>query len=381
MNLICPLCGGSNFDPLGAVPFILEEVLREHKVLGCETCGHTMVDLRAVDDELIAKLYARPLEEEIWGPGGNQPYYEMIEFAGDVLAEVLRRPTPLVADFGYGQGYVLDALKTHFGVPVEALIGYDFAPMPLEGITTEHRDLGRLDEHAEVVRHFDLAFCCHVLEHIPDPRRLLRGLYRHAGPGSYLYLETPDHALLNKEILTGSNQICPQHLHYFTADRLATLAASCGWTVVRQEVSQFDCVPRAQVLLARDGRRDAREATRTFLDYRDGLREALTQSLLAASEASQIAAWGAGTDLILAVSANEELAQRISSARIVLYDRERAGAQLANATILSSDLLVEFPGTIVLTPRPVITRFSMLKVARRLALEERVLDPYSLHED
>ncbi|EJN09793.1 class I SAM-dependent methyltransferase [Herbaspirillum sp. YR522] len=381
MNLTCPLCGGSNFDTLGSVPFFLEEVLREHTVLGCQTCGHTMVDLRMVDDELIRQLYARPLDEEIWGPGGNRPYVEMIEFARDALAEVMQRPTPLIADFGYGQGYVLGALRDDFGVPPQALVGYDFVPLPVAGITTEHRNLGQLDEHAQVERHFDLAFCCHVLEHIPDPRRLLRGLYRHAGPGSYLYLETPDHALINKEILTGSNQICPQHLHYFTADRLAALAASCGWTVVRQEVSQFEFVPRAQVLLSRDGRRDAREATRTFLGYRDGLRGALTQSLLAASESAQVAAWGAGTDLLLAVAANAELAQRIDSGRIVPYDRERAGAMLGDAVIQPSDLLVQFAGTIVVTPRPVITRFSMVKAARRLGVDARVLDPYSLDDD
>lgn len=187
--------------------------------------------------------------------------------------------------------------------------------------------------------------------------------------------------MLNKEILTGSNQICPQHLHYFTADRLAALAASCGWTVVRQEVSQSEFVPRAQVLLARDGRRDAREPTRTFLDYRDSLREGLSQSLLKASEDRQIAAWGAGTDLVMAVAANAELARRISDGRIVPYDRERAGAKLAETVILHSDLLAQFAGTIVVTPRPVITRFSMSKAANRLGLQARVLDPYSFAED
>lgn len=373
----CPICVGEAFAPVGVVPFMLDEVLREHAVMSCQTCGHVMVDLARVDDELIVQLYAQPLDEIVWSQDGALPYEDMVEFAGPALAELMGRAAmPKIVDFGYGRGQVLRAMVERFDVPAAALVGYDFVPIPLDGIATHALRLDTLDEHGEPTAPFDLAFCSHVFEHIVDPRRLLRGLRKNARSGAHLYLETPDHSLLNAEILAHSNQICPQHLQYFTVDRLAAMAASCGWTVVRQEVSQFGFVPRARLLLARDGASDATGATRQFLEHRAALNDGLVQQLLAASEHATIAAWGAGTDLIMAVAGSAALSQRIAAGRIVPFDRERTGHLLADAVIQDSAGLAAFDGAIVLTPRPAITRFSMKKVAERLKLQGRLVDPY-----
>lgn len=377
MQRHCPICIGTAFTRLGVVPFMLGEVLREHVVQGCQVCGHVMVDLRQVDAAMIAELYAFPLDDQVWSMDGALPYEDMVEFAQSALAELRARPgVPVIADFGYGQGQVLHALRDRFGVPADQLVGYDFAPLPLDGIESRSLNLDELDENSALGTPFDLAFCSHVMEHLPDPRRFLRGLRKNARTGAYLYVETPDHGLLNDEILSRSNQICPQHLHYFTVDRLASLAASCGWTVVRSEVSQFGFVPRARVLLARDGLVDAVGQTQRFLANRETLNSGLVNVLLEASSHAVTAAWGAGTDLVLAADRDKLLAQRIAAGRIMIYDRARAGASLADAIIQDSDGLARFGGTIVLTPRPAITRVSMTKVARRLEFEHRLIDPY-----
>lgn len=377
MSLQCPICVGSAFDPVGRVPFMLGSKMHEHQIMGCRTCGHVMVDLRVITEELIADLYARPLDEQVWSTDGSSPYEDMVAFAADALETVRKtQQSPRIADFGYGCGEVLKALHQRFDVPREQLTGYDFAPLPLEGISTKTLRLDVLDEHAEQDAQFDLGFCSHVFEHIIDPRRLLRGLRNQARPGAYLYLETPDHSLLNDEVLSMSNQICPQHLHYFTVDRLAALARSCGWTVMREEVSLFGFVPRARLLLHREGGRDAIGCTRRFLTFRADLNARLSQTLLRLSESGPVAAWGAGTDLLLATAGDTVLAERVGAGRIIPHDRERAGERLAGALIQSSDLLSAASIPVVITPRPALTRLNMMKIAGKSGFAARVVDPY-----
>lgn len=381
MSLQCPICVGNAFLAIGRVPFMLSGRMCEHELMGCQTCGHVMVDLQRVDDAMIAELYAQPLDEQVWSEDGSSPYEEMVTFAGTALDQVRSAQVrPRIADFGYGRGEVLRALRDRFMVPGEQLVGYDFVPAPLDGISTQVLRLDTLDENTELDARFDLAFCSHVLEHIVDPRRLLRGLHKLARPDACLYIETPDHGLLNDEVLNLSNQICPQHLHYFTVERLEALARSCGWSVIREEVSLFGFVPRARLLLQRDGGRDAIGLTRRFLAFREDLNARLVQALLQSSDREAIAAWGAGTDLILAVERDPELASRVQEGRIVAYDRERAGERLAGALILGSELLRSSAGPVVVTPRPAVSRLNMVKLAEKWGFAERVIDPYRAND-
>lgn len=381
MPLQCPICVGNAFHSIGRIPFMLSGRMCEHELMGCQTCGHVMVDLQRIDEAMIAELYAQPLDEQVWSEDGSSPYEEMVTFAGVALDQARSaQALPRIADFGYGGGEVLRVLRDRFKVPAEQLVGYDFVPAPLDGISTQVLRLDTLDENTELDARFDLAFCSHVLEHIVDPRRLLRGLHKLARPGAYLYVETPDHGLLTDEVLNMSNQICPQHLHYFTVERMGALARSCGWSVIREEVSLFGFVPRARLLLQRDGGRDAIGPTRRFLEFKENLNVRLVQALLRSSEREVVAAWGAGTDLILAVERDPELASRVQEGRIVAYDRERAGQRLAGALILGSELLRSTSGPVIVTPRPAISRLNMMKLAEKWGFAERVIDPYRAND-
>lgn len=82
---------------------------------------------------------------------------------------------------------------------------------------------------------FDLAFCCQVLEHVPDPRIFLSEASSDLKMGGLLYLEVPDISDFNH--LPGNHdRFMVQHISYFSHEVLSRLLLDSGFSVISSGV-------------------------------------------------------------------------------------------------------------------------------------------------
>lgn len=170
------------------------------------------------------------------------PYRHMLlEFGAAFQRVVLEqgRPTPLrLLDFGCGYGALLRILASH---DIQA-VGYEPSTQRRQ-VNTADGDFTLLSDIDELERAgpFDLFVCTEVLEHVPEPREVLRLLRRLAAPGALLGLTVPQCDL---QALTHSfsemerhGRLSPvinpwEHLNYFSSASLRRLLADEGFEII-----------------------------------------------------------------------------------------------------------------------------------------------------
>ena len=144
-----------------------------------------------------------------------------------------------VLDFGCGQGGFLKRAKRLTaevkGIELEKRVR-DYWQGDLQ-IFPELSCLGG--------EHFDLITAFHVVEHLPDPRRVLREIKEVLAPNGRIVIEVPSSldALLNLYECEPFQQFTywSQHLYLFNAETLETLASQAGLRVI--VIEQFQRYP------------------------------------------------------------------------------------------------------------------------------------------
>ncbi len=141
-----------------------------------------------------------------------------------------------VVDVGAGEGSLLAALDD--GAIGQRLHALEISASGLEAI--RRRQLSRLvqcdafDGYQIDVpdRHYDLALCVHVLEHVEHERLMLRELRRIA---KRLVIEVPvEHTLrVGQSIAVGSPY---GHINFYSPVVFENLLKTCGWRVLRSSV-------------------------------------------------------------------------------------------------------------------------------------------------
>lgn len=147
-------------------------------------------------------------------------------------------------DIGCDTGAFLASAARQFGIRP---IGVDVSAPAValakqQGIKAYHTDL---EQSPKSLTDFLIITAIDVIEHVVDPRRLLKTIFSRLRPGGLTYLETPNihssvyqvgRLLCN---LTGGTPttICerlfpPQHIQYFTPDSFQQLAKECGFEII-----------------------------------------------------------------------------------------------------------------------------------------------------
>lgn len=141
------------------------------------------------------------------------------------------RPGGRVLDVGCGSGAMLERLRD-LGWRVQ---GVD--PDPRAAAVAGHRGIpvhtGTLEEAAFEDGAFDAIIMNHVIEHVPDPHRLLGECRRILCPGGVLVASTPNAAGLGHRRFGRAWRGLepPRHLQVFTPSALRHLAEATGFTI------------------------------------------------------------------------------------------------------------------------------------------------------
>ena len=140
-----------------------------------------------------------------------------------------------VLDVGCGDGRLLQTFA-ELGVPAERLHGVELDARAVEaarahGFRVEQK---RFEDVDYPDGFFQVAVLQQVIEHVPDPRKMIEKLGRVMAPGGAVILETPntaswDHGLFEKRYWGGYH--IPRHFFLFNKRSLRRLVGECGLEV------------------------------------------------------------------------------------------------------------------------------------------------------
>jgi 2-polyprenyl-3-methyl-5-hydroxy-6-metoxy-1,4-benzoquinol methylase len=218
-GLSCPACGEGAVRALGTK--------NGWPLLECGGCRSMFVERGAL-----------PTEAEIYEGGHPEAEGSAPPLVAASLERLVRECAPFRStgrwlDLGFGQGDLLDVAGRLGWI----CYGTELARTSLEHgtqrgwqVSAEPETDGRFPAGG-----FDVVTLIELLEHVPDPVRLLRSAARWLRPGGCLYLTTPHAASLNRRCLGLEWSVVapPEHLTLWTARGLRLALEAGGLRVVR----------------------------------------------------------------------------------------------------------------------------------------------------
>lgn len=242
----CPVCGASGRPSLFAeANFRLEELdqfafasrkMPEYMHARLEECGACDV------------LYANPALD----PGALAGFYRDADFDSGLESEYAARtyervlrplftslPKPLSSlDIGCGDGTLLEQLAQ---AGFSEVNGVEPSLVPIQSAKAAIRErirCGLFDAKDYKPASFSLVTCFMVMEHVPDPLELCRGVLSLLRPGGAFAVIVHDRRALSAKILGRKSPIFDiEHLQLFSKTSGARLMTRAGFTDVR--VSRF----------------------------------------------------------------------------------------------------------------------------------------------
>lgn len=248
----CPVCDGVDWRDIGQRTYTLSDqglsayaqpryrVLFERWFPGadavtltsrlCAGCGFVAYAPRPTADEVDDKY--RFLAEisppgRRFGPDApieRQRARQLFRHATRALGPAQRGRALSVLDYGGGDG----RLMHDFVAAGHSCSVIDYTPTPVAGV----QRLGTTEADLAGDARFDLVIACHVVEHVAEPRAVVRQLVRHLAPAGQLYVEVPmevwGRAPLHEEPVT--------HVNFFTP-------ASCRRLFAEAGLRTLDCRP------------------------------------------------------------------------------------------------------------------------------------------
>lgn len=248
---MCAVCGSTGGEPL--FRFHPRAGDAESAVVRCAGCGLRRLDPRPTQDALPAfyggEYYAYAgrrrarTKQAVWDllrDVGSGVRLGPLRPLGDVVARrvfdihvTLVGTSPRVLDIGCGFGDLLIYLKER-GADVQG-VEFDAAAAEVGARHGVPIHVGGLDDLRLPPASVDVAILQHSLEHVPDPRALLRELARIVRPGGTLHLALPNGAAagLQHQRDSWGCLFAPEHFWYFDAATLGVLLQDLGFAPTR----------------------------------------------------------------------------------------------------------------------------------------------------
>jgi SAM-dependent methyltransferase len=223
----CPLCG--------APPAAPRFRFAPYAVGRCTSCGLWYLTPRLAESAILDFYRSADYFQGGEGPGysGYREQERSLRrtFRG-LLDDLARRGMTggRLLEVGCAYGYFLDEARGRF----ERRVGTDFAPE----VATEARKVadevlvGGLEQLGPPAPggSYDLVVLVHTIEHVYDPRALVRGLLEHLRPGGWIVLATPDMGGFWRPLLGRRWPFfkAPEHVVFYDRRTLGALLEACG---------------------------------------------------------------------------------------------------------------------------------------------------------
>ena len=225
-SIACPVCECKTTVDL---PIVDRYQMRLTASL-CDRCGHGFVDPMPTV-ESVQNFYKNSYWELYVGSNLENERSKSRFRSHQILHSVFRhaafRPAKAI-DVGSGSGGMLYALREYFGnIEVTATEPSDQAVKDLLelGFTDVHHHDWQTVLADKPEGHYDFLTCTHVLEHLREPRKIVKNCVHHLADGGYAYFEVPN---LLSDKWSGSSFFHIGHLQYFQPWSLERLLREAG---------------------------------------------------------------------------------------------------------------------------------------------------------
>ena len=236
-SVLCNLCGSDRHETHLVRSDLNLFYKGDFRLVRCVACGHVYLNPRPTAEEL-----------PVYYPENYDQYVEAISQQPSLLfrwdrqyglrkrcrAVLRHRQNGRLLDVGCATGNFLDAMRQNSGWEVQGIELSRFASEYARAKLGLSVHTGTVEDAVLPTEYFDVITLWDVLEHLPDPTRALRILWRWLKPEGLLLLNTPNLDSLDARVF-GRYWIgyeLPRHHHVFSERSLGLLLAKTGFRIV-----------------------------------------------------------------------------------------------------------------------------------------------------
>lgn len=152
---------------------------------------------------------------------------DSLEFRKKILSDIIQKYVPQdsisnILDYGGDSGqYIPDIFNSKHRYVYE-ISDVD----PVEGVT-------RIDNFEDLKDiNWDLIMCCHVLEHVSDPKKILDQIFTFLPVNGYLYIEVPYEDYVDSFINTNAVIPIHEHINLFRCETFSKIFEDCHFEIL-----------------------------------------------------------------------------------------------------------------------------------------------------
>ncbi|MFL5785497.1 MAG: class I SAM-dependent methyltransferase [Bacteriovoracaceae bacterium] len=228
MKRPCPVCQSGASEELLKLHFPLPDdfILSSNQLIqSCQNCGMVFTDSGNTQADYnqfykSSKKYVSASEVSLFET-------KRFQQTADCLRPILNL-NQHICDLGCGGGGLL---RVFHEKGAKHLTGVDAGDLSSQNEFTFLRsDL--FDFPKLVQKPFDLITCIGVFEHVSDLHRLIQGITSALVPNGHLYIEVPDAAQYDKNVISPFQDFNLEHINHFSAQALTSLLNQNGFEIV-----------------------------------------------------------------------------------------------------------------------------------------------------
>ncbi len=231
INVVCPACSGTKHKPAFSKTGF--------KYVNCKSCGTLFVNPRPSNEDLH-KFYSNSDSTSFWVNEFFAPVAEArrekifkprAEFIKNYFSDM---PGSVIGDIGAGFGIFLEELRKIWpeGQYIAIEPSLEQADICREkNLIVENCMLEQLKGFDE---HFDILVAFELFEHVFDPAKFLKNIWKKLNPGGYFLMTTLSGEGFDIATLWENSKSVspPHHLNFFNTDSIRLLFKNSGFEVV-----------------------------------------------------------------------------------------------------------------------------------------------------